>query len=463
MEDMSKILEQLEALPDNPGIYLFYNAQKELVYVGKATSLKNRVRSYFRIKKVTRPIEAMMHEVVNIKYKLTDSVLEAVILEANHIKAYLPKYNVLGKDNRSWNYIVITHDEYPEVKTIRQHEYELKRQENKKIDSSTSLGMTVKKQDDEVLKNVAHIFGPYPGLNTAAALKILRQIFHFSSCRPGQKRPCLYYQMGQCFGVCVRAIAPKEYKQKVIAPLVMFLKGEKKKLILGLEKKMILASKQEDFEEAGRLRDQLRSLYRIQDITLINKSMVEVPTSRVEDSSDMSFDQSNVPQKFRIEGYDISNLGATGKVASMVVFDSAGPLKDQYRKFKIKTVEGQSDVDCLEEVIRRRLKHSEWPFPNVFLIDGGRPQVNRVEKILQELHVMIPVVGIAKGPDRKKNEFTFPLSIFSDDEKIARDIREARRAFVNYVSDHQEILIRVRDEAHRFAITFQKSLRKIKR
>jgi excinuclease UvrABC nuclease subunit len=410
-----KLLEQLAALPDNPGIYLFYNAKKELVYVGKATSLKNRVQSYFRLKKVTRPIEAMMHEVVNIKYQVTDSVLEAVILEANQIKKHLPRYNVLGKDNRSWNYIVITRDEYPEVKTIRQHEYELKKE-----------------------KQFAYVFGPYPGLNTQAALKILRQMFHFSSCRPGQKRPCLYYQMGQCLGVCVRAVTSKEYKQKVITPLVMFLKGEKKKLIVGLEKKMALVSKQEDFEEAGRLRDQLKSLYRIQDITLINKSMVEMP----------NVVESEASGGIRIEGYDISNLGATGKVASMVVFDSAGPMKDQYRKFKIKTVEGQSDVDCLEEVIRRRLKHSEWPFPNVFLIDGGRPQVNRVEKVLQELHVMIPVVGIAKGPDRKKNEFTF---------------QKPERAFVKYVNDHQEILIRVRDEAHRFAITFQKSLRKIKR
>lgn len=444
---MPNLESQLANLPDNPGIYLFYDAKKELIYVGKATSLRSRVRSYFRLKRATRPIEAMMHEVVNIKYKNTDSVLEAVILEANYIKTYLPKYNVLGKDNRSWNYIVITRDEYPEVKTIRQHEYELKKRAEK---------AGLKYQEGEFdLKQFASVFGPYPGLNTKAALKILRQMFHFSSCKPDQKRPCLYYQMGQCLGVCVRAITPKEYKQKVIAPLVLFLKGQKKLLVRSLERQMKIASKQENFEEAGRLRDQLSSLYRIQDITLINKSMVEVTPEEKEASSTST--------KFRIEGYDISNLGTTGKVASMVVFDSAGPVKDQYRKFKIKTVEGQSDVDCLEEVMRRRFKHDEWQFPSMLLIDGGRPQVNRVEKVLQELHVLIPIVGIAKGPDRKKNEFTFPLSIFQDDEKVARDIRESRRAFVTWVNEHQEILIGVRDEAHRFAITFQKSLRKIKR
>lgn len=452
---MLKAQSQVALLPDNPGIYLFYNQQKELIYVGKATSLKSRVGSYFRLKKITRPIEAMMHEVVNIKYKNTDSVLEAVILEANYIKTYLPKYNVLGKDNRSWNYIVITKDEYPEIKTIRQHEYELKKKAEK---------VGVKYTEDEFdLKQFAHVFGPYPGLNTKAAIKILREIFHFSSCKPDQKRPCLYYQMGQCLGVCVRAISPKEYKEKVINPLVMFLKGQKKKLIKSLEKKMKVVSKEENYEEAGRLRDQLKSLYRIQDITLINKSMVSIGEDRAERPHLASPDRGGSLDIRRIEGYDISNLGTTGKVGSMVVFDSAGPMKDQYRKFKIKSVEGQSDVDCLEEVIRRRFNHPEWEIASMLLIDGGRPQVNRVEKVLQDLHILIPIVGIAKGPERKKNEFTFPMSIFADDEKVARDIRESRRAFVTWVSEHQEILVRVRDEAHRFAITYQRQTRKLEK
>ncbi len=452
---MSKAQSQLALLPDNPGIYLFYNKEKELIYVGKATSLKSRVGSYFRIKKITRPIEAMMHEVVNIKHKSTDSVLEAVILEANYIKTYLPKYNVLGKDNRSWNYIVITKDEYPEIKTIRQHEYELKKKAEK-APMLIGVPAAVGKFD---LKQFAYVFGPYPGLNTKAAIKILRQIFHFSFCKPDQKRPCLYYQMGQCVGVCVRAISPKEYKEKVIAPLIMFLKGQKKQLIKSLEKKMKVASKEENYEEAGRLRDQLTSLYRIEDITLINKSMVEVPKSEVFGSSEKVI----FAEIKRIEGYDISNLGTTGKVGSMVVFDSSGPMKDQYRKFKIKTVKGQSDVDCLEEVIRRRFNHPEWEIPSMLLIDGGRPQVNRVQKVLQDMDILIPIVGIAKGPDRKKNEFTFPVSFFADDEKIAKDIREARRAFVTWVNEHQEILVRVRDEAHRFAITYQRQTRKLKK
>lgn len=461
MAHMLKLTFEQLLLPDSPGIYLFYNKEKELVYVGKATSLRNRVRSYFRIKRVTRPIEAMMHEVVSIKHKKTESVLEAVILEANTIKAYLPKYNVLGKDNRSWNYIVITKEEYPHIKTMRQHEFELRKkaeQQGKKFDEKSELD----------LKQFQYVFGPYPGLNTAAALKILRQIFHFSSCIPDpasakatagkQKRPCLYYQMGQCLGVCVRALSPQEYKQRVIRPLVLFLKGEKKKLIGQLEKEMKQFSKEENFEEAGRVRDMLHSLYRIQDVTLINREMV----SDVSLPGQVVSDDGTHYQVRRIEGYDISNLGTTGKVASMVVFDSAGPVKSEYRKFKIKTVEGQSDVDCLEEVIRRRFTHTEWQYPDVLLIDGGRPQVNRIDKVLQDLHVFIPLVGIAKGPERKKNEFTFPPSIFLDAEKVARDILDARRNFVTWVNEQQNLLIRVRDEAHRFAITYQRLQRKIR-
>lgn len=447
-------------LPDLPGVYLFYNTQKELVYVGKATSLKKRVRSYFRIKKVTRPIESMMHEVVTIKHKQTDSVLEAVILEANTIKEYLPKYNVLGKDNRSWNYIVITKDEYPQIKTIRQHEFELRKRAEKQ-------GKQFDADDAMNLKQFAEVFGPYPGLNTVAALKILRGIFHYSSCvssRVGaskKNRPCLYYQMGQCLGVCVGAISPSEYKTKVIRPLSLFLRGQKKKLIAELLKKMERLSKGENFEEAARVRDMLLALQKIHDVTLINRDMVGLGETGVKKLfGEQVASEMHVT---RIEGYDISNLGSTEKVASMVVFDSAGPVKSEYRKFKIKTVEGQSDVDCMEEVMRRRFAHAEWQFPSMLLIDGGRPQVNRVDKVLRELHIFIPIVGIAKGPERKKNEFTFPPSVFENADKVAKDVLEARRKFVNFVNENQELLIRTRDEAHRFAITFQRKLRKISR
>lgn len=409
---MKNITDITQHLPDSPGIYLFYSAKKQLIYVGKATSLKNRVKSYFIGKKTPRPIEEMIHEVENIRHIVTESVLEAVILESVYIKKYKPVYNVLGKDDKSWNYILITKDEYPLVHTMREHELKQLTTEEKR-------------------KQFLYVFGPFPGLNTKATMKLLRQLFHFCNCRPGQKS-CLYYQMGQCFGVFKRDLSPGEYREKVVQPLVLLLRGEKKRLLTKLEREMKQTAKQHQYEEAARLRNQLQSLYRIHDIALINKSFFDADGKK----------QSTL----RIEGYDISNLGMTGKVGSMVVFEHGEPAKAHYRKFKIKTVEGQSDVDCLQEVLERRLKHAEWPHPALFLIDGGKPQVNRVVQVVKSFGLSIPVVGIAKGPERKRNDFI---------------LGSTKKEFVRFVHENQEILIRVRDEAHRFAIAYQRTTRKL--
>ncbi len=159
----------LGKLPDSPGIYLFYNSQKELIYVGKATSLKQRVRSYFRGQRTPRPIEEMIHEVVAIDYEITDSVLEAIILESIWIKKNQPKYNVLGKDDKSWNYLVLTKEIFPRLRAVRQHDI-------------SQLGPV------EIKNAYRAMFGPYPGLNTKAALKLLRRLFHVSECRPSRGR-----------------------------------------------------------------------------------------------------------------------------------------------------------------------------------------------------------------------------------------------------------------------------------
>lgn len=417
--------EYLANLPDEPGVYRFYDATGELVYVGKATSLRSRVRSYFRGPKTPRPIESMMHEVEKIEVTTTESVLEAIILEAVLIKRHQPKYNVLGKDDKSWNYLVVTRDAFPRITSLRQHDLE-------------------QLLPGEIETRYLELFGPFPGLNAKATLKIIRRLFFVSTCEPSaEKRPCLYRQMGQCLGVCTGDITVVSYRARVIRPLLLFLRGEKKRVLTGLKKSMSTAAKAEHFEEAARLRNQVFALERIQDSVLINESFVRHERARPE-VGDLIGDQA----AFRVEGYDISNLGATGKVASMVVFDEHGPVKSQYRKFTIKTVVGQSDVDCLREVLNRRLNHSEWPLPTLFLIDGGRPQVNAVLSVVRARGVKIPVVGIAKGAERKRND----IILGEPSIEIAR-----------LAQAYQSLLIRVRDEAHRFAITFQRSKRRIKR
>jgi excinuclease ABC subunit C len=392
--------EKIKNIPDNPGIYLFYK-KGELLYVGKATSLKSRVRSYLN-PKTFRPIETLIHEIDQVKYKETDSVLEALILEAEYIKKFKPKYNVEGKDDRSWIYLVLTKEEFPKLIAVR--------------------GRNLKGK-------YLYVFGPYAQIKTTEMLKLLHSLFKISRCNPNAKRHCFDYQIGNCLGVCINEINSKEYKQKVINPLVLFLKGKKKKLIIDLKKKMKQASLKEEYEEARRLRNQTFSLEKIRDFSLLNKSFLEE-----------SFEE-KITFK-RIEGYDISNLGKTNKVGSMVVFINGVPSKKDYRKFKIKTVEGQSDVDCLREVLERRAKHKEWSWPQVILVDGGKPQVNTIKNIVSNVFI----VGIAKGEKRKKNELIFGSK---------------NKEFVDWVKDNSGLLIRIRNEAHRFAIQYQRNLRSL--
>lgn len=421
---MRDIKDEIQNLPAAPGVYLFYDRAGSLVYVGKAASLKDRVRSYFQGQRTSRPIEEMIHEVAGVKWRETESALEAVILESIFIKKYQPKYNLLGKDDKSWNYIVISRDAYPRISVVRQHDIDARRAD-----------------DPKGLRGLGELFGPYPGVNAAAVLNILRRLFRFSTCEPHAQRPCLYYEMGRCLGVCAGKITPGEYRRRVIAPLKWFLFGRKRQAIRTFERQMELAAGERRFEDAAALRDQLRALKRIQDVALLNKDFFAFEPERFKAGWETG------GNKIRIEGYDVSNLGPTDKVGSMIVFDAVGPVKSEYRQFNIKTVPGQSDVDCLAEVLERRLKHAEWPRPDVALVDGGRPQVSRIKKVFNNFRVAIPLVGIAKGPRRKRND----IILGNKDER-----------FVRWAAAHRTLLIRVRDEAHRFAIAFNRSKRKIR-
>ncbi len=407
----------LKNLPDTPGIYLFYNSAKELIYVGKATSLHNRVRSYFSGRKTSRPIEEMIHEVKSIRHIVTDSALEALLLEGKYIKQYRPKYNVLWRDDKSWNYLAITKEEFSHVIAVREHELN-----NGSVD----------------LKSFKYIFGPYPRLNTKAVLRILQKLFFISTCRSDAKRPCMYYQMGECLGVCAHTISARDYGAKVIRPLVEFLRGHKKRVFGLLNRQMLEASRSEKYEEAARLRNQIFGLEKIQDIAVVNSSFVSHGDFASADS---------VNEYERLECYDISNLGETGIVGSMVVFDHGIAEKKSYRKFRVRSVAGQSDVDALAEVLTRRFAHADWRLPDLIVVDGGKPQINRVQRVADEMGVKVPILGIAKGVERKKNEI-----IFSRPEaKLAR-----------WVGKNVITLIKLRDEAHRFAISYQRQLRKIK-
>ncbi|MFO0765013.1 MAG: excinuclease ABC subunit UvrC [Patescibacteria group bacterium] len=401
-----------DALPDTPGVYLMKDAHGKILYVGKAVNLKRRVNQHFE-----RPhgpfIQEMTPLVREIDYIEKGTAIEALILEANLIKLHWPKYNVMLKDNKSFMYLVITDEEYPRPILKR----------------ATDLA-------PEEEKHALAVFGPYLSARSLrVALDLVRKVFPWSTCSPDQQRACFDYQIGRCPGVCIRKIDPKMYKQG-IRNLIKFFEGKKEEIVKAMTKEMEKLAKEQKFEEAAKIRNQLFSLEHIQDIALL---MRDEPDARVIKRSEGEIDVYG-----RIEGYDISHISGTSQVASMVVFQNGAPAKAQYRKFKIKTVDGSNDVASLKEVLTRRLKHDEWPLPQLLLIDGGKPQVHAVEEVVRELGVQVPVVGMAKGPERKRTDL-----ICSDRSPSLCQLLEP----------HIDMLTQVRDESHRFAITFHRKVR----
>ncbi|MBI5153554.1 MAG: UvrB/UvrC motif-containing protein [Parcubacteria group bacterium] len=332
-----------------------------LLYVGKAANLKRRVSSYFNRSHESR-IESMVSQIHSIDYKQTGSVLEALMLEAELIKKYQPLFNVREKDDRSFLYVEITDEDFPRVLLVR--------------GKSKVSGKR---------------FGPFVSASSVReALRILRRIFpwniHASEKINTYKKSCFDYQIGLCPGTCTGAVTKSEYK-KQIKYLNNFFVGKKERIIISLEKEMKQVSKELKFERAEKLKRQISALHHIQDTALIKEDGIQDTKYQIQDT--------------RIEGYDISNISGTSAVGSMVVFINGKPEKSEYKKFKIKTVVGPNDVAMLEEVLRRRFKHS-WRLPNLVLVDGGLSQVHCAEKVLRDLEIKIPVVGIAKGPERKK-------------------------------------------------------------
>lgn len=415
-------------LPDHPGVYFYYDVSGELLYIGKATSLKRRVGSYFT-KAHDRRIAEMVSQIDRIDYEETPTVIEALVLEANQIKKFKPKYNILQIDDKSFWYVTISREDYPRVELMRGHDLKL-------------LGVNPfqKTLSQKAKKRFLAIYGPYTSARSLkTALRLLRKMIPWSDCVPGQKRPCFNAQIGLCAGVCSGAVGKREYK-RIIKQLMLFLDGKKRQLVRDLKKQMKEASAKQEFEKAAVLRNRVFALEHIKDIALIQRDDRELIPQ---------IEESGIDLAGRIEAYDISNISGSFAVGSMVVFEEGKPAKGQYRKFKIKTVKGANDVGMLEEVMCRRLRRGElyphaWPLPELMVIDGGGPQVNRVQQVLDERGVKIPIFGLAKGPDRKRDRLVYDRT---NEDLLA----VAERG--------KEVFQRARDEAHRFAIQYHRKLR----
>lgn len=405
MPKQQEVQSKVKGLPTTPGIYTFLGETNNILYIGKATSLRNRVRSYFTLdiaEKRSPLIAKMVGEIANIKFEQTESVLEALILEAREIKKHLPPYNTALKDQRSWNYVVITDESFPRVLLRRERELERNPQE----------------------LNIKYKFGPFTnGGQLREAMKIVRKIFPFrDKCLPSQisQKGCFNYQIGLCPGVCAGVISQKEYK-KIIENIKTFFEGKKGKLIKDLEKEMKALAKQKDFEKADEIKKKVFALKHIHDIALIKN-----------DSEPKS-------QSFRIESYDVAHISGESRVGVMTVIENGEINKNEYRMFNIKREDSRGDTGAIKEIIERRMGHGEWLLPNLIVVDGGEQQLSAARSVLQKLNLNIALVSVVKDERHKPREIL-------GDPKMA--------------TDYEKQILLANNESHRFAITFHRKKRK---
>jgi excinuclease ABC subunit C len=445
-------------LPDSPGVYFFIGARRKVLYIGKATSLHDRVRSYFNKDLIRARGEAIWHMVNqarSIEFRKTDSVLEALILEANLIRKYKPLYNAIGKDDKSFNYVVITDEDFPRILLKRGKELEAGEIKNR-------ISQRSKKTKFQNLKLKA-VYGPFPhGGQLKEALRIVRKIFPFrDKCAPlsqglkdisgkntsriskGRVRKCFDAQIGLCPGVCDGSISKRDYG-KIIRNIKLFFEGRKAQLRRGLEQDMKKYARGQEFEKAAKVRKTLFALNHIEDIALIKREKGEIgkiKTRHLSSFSDGGLTETRKGVK-RIEAYDIAHLGGRDTVGVMVVVEDGEVKKSDYRKFKVRFV-GINDVVALKEILTRRLAHHEWPLPDMFVVDGGKAQQNAAIEV-QRLHFgadvpLVPVVGVVKNVRHKPEHL----------------IGEAR-----LTARYEKEILLANNEAHRFALRFHRERRR---
>lgn len=393
-------------VPRKAGVYFFLGTKREIIYIGKATSLKQRLQSYFGkdiVEKRSSLIEKMVIEAKSIEWTATDSVLEAMLMETNLIRTHKPLYNTRSKDDKSFNHIIITKEEFPRVLIVR----------GKDIDSYI----------------YSDIYGPFPnGALFKEALKIIRKLFQFyDSVSPTDTQKHKMHKgkldFNRQIGLYPEECTKQEYAQ-TIKHLQLFFEGKKEEIIADLEKQMLLFAKKEKFEEAQQIKKKIFALQHIQDVSLLKR---EVKTYRDDKS-------------IRIEAYDIAHLQGDNMVGVMVVNEGEVSVPSEYRKFIIKNCTGPDDTKALYEILHRRFAHTEWQFPNIVVVDGGVAQKNVALKVLKEHSLMIPVIGVVKDTHHKPSHFLGPQKL---------------------IVEHKDAILYANAESHRFAITFHRSKRSI--
>lgn len=378
----------------------------------------------------------MLSQAESVKWIKQDSDIEAILTESRLIRAHQPKFNFRLKDDKSPLYISITNDLYPRVLSLRK----------------TDIGST---------DNFKLLIGPFTSkFETQKVLKLARKAFPFCNAGPSQKKKakaCFWWHLGLCPGACKGLISQKEYA-KNIKNLQLFLTGKKPQLIKMLERQMKKEAGKKNFEEAMKLKNSISAIRSITEASSIIdwRESDELQSFQTEESLEdlwkilspyLRESDNTIPDKPfpRIEAYDVSNLSGKKATGSMIVFSRGKPDKQEYRKFRIRSLQEPNDPLMIREVLTRRLRHREWKLPDLILVDGGKGQVNAARQALagHGLHHKIPVVGIAK---RFENIIIF--------KKIYHLLK------ISKTNPALKLILHMRDEAHRFAKTYHKKLRR---
>ncbi len=441
---VSKVLQtKLAELPKDPGVYFHKDSKGEIIYVGKAAVLRNRVRQYFQVSRSRDPkTEALVQEIADIDWMTVDSELEALFLEAEMIRRYMPRYNILLRDDKALSYIRIDYDsDYPTVSTTRRP-----------------------------LDDGARYFGPYTSTHAVRqSLKLLRRAFPFATRRiGGQKRATLHYHLGLDPGLEEGKTSLEDYRAN-LRRLIAIIQGKRKTIEKELERDMKRASKAKDFESATHFRNQLFALRGLnRQVIFSDKEFLDISKDHALNELVNMLSIEAFPK--RIEGYDISHMQGTDVVASMVVFTNGVSNKAEYRKFKTK-INHNNDFYNMHETLKRRLSDKNrkaWGLPDLVLIDGGKGQLDAAIQARGEQDcATIPFIGLAKREEQiviHNRSSNVTLNMLSIKQLGGFTTESEDFTLINLPQNTNlvKLLQRIRDESHRFAVSYH-SVLKVKR
>ncbi len=432
------MLGKPKEIPAEPGIYIFKNAAGKPLYVGKAASIKKRLASYF-LRTIPDRVKRLREEAASVSFEPLETEFDALVREAELIKKYRPRFNILMRDDKGYNYVSFTKDEFPRIVVSHQPPAHARK---------------------------ASIIGPFTeGRPLYAILRLLRKSFPYCTCKKPHKRRCLNAEIGRCLGFCctIGEVPPPGGKQeylKNIATIRKILTGHARDILRNMRTRMEAASIARDFEAAATLRDCIADLQSIISHRFIIQDRNPFVLRHAKTSSSLQAIVGGEKPISRIEGYDISNISGAEATASLVVFQNGRPHTNEYKRFRIR-YEGISDFDMLKETLRRRLNHPEWTLPDLMLIDGGTPQLRAAARVLEKSFSSknakrwpLVLAGLAKaktktGRTRRKASRDETLHIYPSRVIRLKDIPQ----------DSMHTLQAVRDESHRFAKKYHQLLR----